>query len=305
MRTNLLTTGLLIAALAAAAQEHREEVRIIKHAGPAGVEGGEPVRDVMRFVSAEFSWDEKPVKGAPYSAEAVTDTVQTLADGNRIVRKSRATLYRDGEGRTRREQTLDFVGPWRADKPLKSISISDPIARVNYSLDVEAHVAHKMALDKMFHLPAPAPGVPFNVEIERVVRTGEPPHEAVFVSGPGALEGLPAGEAPQVKRESFGKQTIEGVQTEGERTLYTTPAGQIGNERPIEVVSERWYSLELQTVVLSRRNDPRFGETVYRLTNIRRGEPDPSLFQVPADYTIKEDEPPLRMLRMKHKEKKD
>ncbi len=299
MRTNLLIMGLLVAALAAAPQERREEVRIIKHAGVAGVEGGEPVHDVMRFVSAEFSWDEKPVKGAPYSAEAVTDTVQTLADGNRIVRKNTATIYRDGEGRTRREQTLDFVGPWRADKPLKSISISDPVARVKYSLDAEARVAHKMALDKMFHLPAPAPGVPFNIEIEEEVRTGEPRHEAVFISGPGAIERLPAGEAPEVKRESLGRQTVEGVQAEGERTLYTIPAGQIGNERPIEVVSERWYSPELQTVVLSRRNDPRFGETVYRLTNIRRDEPDPSLFQPPADYTIKEDEPPLRMLKRK------
>jgi hypothetical protein len=88
--------------------------------------------------------------------------------------------------------------------------------------------------------------------------------------------------------ESLGKQTIEGVEAEGKRTTTTIPADAIGNERPIEMVSETWYSPELQTTIMSKRSDPRTGETTYRLTNIRRGEPDASLFQVPSDYTVKE-----------------
>ncbi|MBL8191880.1 MAG: TonB family protein, partial [Acidobacteria bacterium] len=88
--------------------------------------------------------------------------------------------------------------------------------------------------------------------------------------------------------ESLGKQMIEGVEAEGKRTVTTIPVGAIGNERPIEIVSESWYSPELQTTVLSKRNDPTSGETTFRLTNIRRGNPDASLFQVPSDYTIKE-----------------
>ncbi|MGH9802751.1 MAG: energy transducer TonB, partial [Blastocatellia bacterium] len=88
--------------------------------------------------------------------------------------------------------------------------------------------------------------------------------------------------------ESLGKQTIEGVEAEGKRTVTTIPAGAIGNERSIEIVSETWYSPELQTTIMSKRNDPTSGETTYRLTNIRRGEPDASLFQVPSDYTVKE-----------------
>jgi len=89
-------------------------------------------------------------------------------------------------------------------------------------------------------------------------------------------------------KEQLGKQSIEGVEAEGTRTTVTIPAGEIGNERPIEIVSERWYSPELQLVVMTRHSDPRFGETTYKLTNINRTEPAKSLFEVPGDYTIKE-----------------
>jgi hypothetical protein len=89
-------------------------------------------------------------------------------------------------------------------------------------------------------------------------------------------------------KEQLGKQNIEGVEAEGTRTTVTIPAGEIGNERPIEIVSERWYSPELQLVVMTRHSDPRFGETTYKLTNINRTEPAKSLFEVPSDYTIKE-----------------
>ena len=96
------------------------------------------------------------------------------------------------------------------------------------------------------------------------------------------------GHAKNTTVEQLGKQTIEGVEAEGTRATTTIPAGEIGNERPIVITSERWYSPELQTVVMTRRSDPRQGETTYRLTNINRSEPPRSLFEVPADYTIKE-----------------
>jgi hypothetical protein len=92
--------------------------------------------------------------------------------------------------------------------------------------------------------------------------------------------------APKV--ESLGKQLIEGVEADGTRTTVTIPAGEIGNERPIDIVEERWYSPELQTLVLSKRTDPMSGDMTYRLTNINRNEPVRSLFEVPSDYKIKE-----------------
>jgi hypothetical protein len=98
--------------------------------------------------------------------------------------------------------------------------------------------------------------------------------------------------------ETLGKQTIDGVQAEGTRSTITIPAGEIGNEREIKIVNERWYSPELQTVILSKHSDPRMGETVYRLTNINRSDPHPSLFQVPSDYTLDNSEGPMiRMMR--------
>ena len=66
------------------------------------------------------------------------------------------------------------------------------------------------------------------------------------------------------------------------------PVGKIGNDRPITIVTEVWTSPELKTIVLSKRNDPRMGEQTFKLTNIQRSEPDPSLFTVPSDFTITE-----------------
>jgi len=91
-----------------------------------------------------------------------------------------------------------------------------------------------------------------------------------------------------VKTESLGKQMIEGVQAEGTRTTMSIPAGQIGNEQPIQVVTETWYSPELQTVVLRKRSDPRSGETVTRYANISRAEPPRTFFEVPADFKMAE-----------------
>ncbi len=86
--------------------------------------------------------------------------------------------------------------------------------------------------------------------------------------------------------EQLAKQMVEGVECEGSRAITTMPAGAIGNERPIETINETWFSQELKIMVLTKRSDPRFGETTYRLTNINRSEPDASLFQIPAEYTI-------------------
>jgi hypothetical protein len=98
-------------------------------------------------------------------------------------------------------------------------------------------------------------------------------------------------ELPPAVSESLGKRLIEGVEAEGTRSTVTIPAGQIGNEQPIRIVSERWYAPSLKVIVESRRSDPRFGETSYRLTKIVRAEPAPSLFEVPSDFKVI-DEPP-------------
>ncbi len=135
-----------------------------------------------------------------------------------------------------------------------------------------------------------------------VFSTPSTPYQVVISSGDAAAV-APRKNSSNTKTESLGKQMIEGVEAEGTRTTTTIPAGKIGNERDIEIVSERWYSTELQTVVMSKQDDPRTGTNVYRLTNITRDEPARTLFEVPSDYTIKASEPnAVRSLRLKKDE---
>jgi hypothetical protein len=247
----------------------------------------------MDFVGAEMSFDDKTVKGAPYAADAVTETTQMLSDGNRITRKSNATIYRDSEGRTRREETMAAIGPWASagDAP-QHIFIHDPVANLSYILDPQTHTAHKlMIVREMFAGKTAANVKQGAVMIRQGGTLSEAPPEAkagLAVEGAFSVSAAKF-PGPGAKTQSLGKQTMEGVEAEGTRSTVTVAAGTIGNERPIDSISERWYSPELQTVVMSKRSDPRFGETVYRLINIRRGEQPPTLFEVPADYTLRED----------------
>jgi hypothetical protein len=281
--------------------------------GRPGQEPDGPINNTFVFVASEMGFDGKLVKGSPYSAQAITETTQTLADGNRIVNKTTASVYRDSEGRTRREQTVGPIGALGMSNQLpQTIFISDPVAGVSYVLEPNSHIARKMnpmrfeykiappAADKLIGPPdGPPPGEgappPERIELRSVFTREAPPG----APGAGVVMTWQSERDGNVKTESLGKQTIEGVEAEGTRVTATIPAGEIGNERAIEEVSERWYSPELQAVVMTKHSDPRFGETVYRLTNINRSEPAKSLFEVPSDYTIKEGPQAPQSMRMR------
>jgi hypothetical protein len=231
------------------------------------------------------------VKGAPYSAEAVSEVVQTLADGNRIVRSSASAFYRDGAGRTRREEGLAVIGPLvGAPDQMKRVIITDPELGVTYVLDSATRTARRMQLPAFgaarFPLPPPPPSPPIGADVVFFETAVAPAAAGASVMKMFAARRMDG--AQNEKSEPLGTQTFDGVVADGTRSTVTIPAGQIGNERPIDIVSERWFSPDLKTLVLSRQSDPRFGETTYRLSNIVRGEPDPSLFEVPSDYQILE-----------------
>ena len=215
----------------------------------------------------------RPVTGAPYSAVAVTEVTQTLADGNRIEHRTASTVYRDSEGRVRREQPSMPLGGLMAQSGTPIVTISDPVSGTHLMLDPERKAAfrNKAAMADTF---------------ERAVSVAAPAGAAGGRVGGGAFKAAPA--ALDVRTERLGEQQVEGVRAEGTRTTMTIPAGAIGNQQPIDVVSERWYSQELQVVVMTRRADPRFGETVYRLTEIVRAEPSAELFQVPPEFVIED-----------------
>jgi TonB family protein len=363
------------------------------------------------------SIDGKVVKGQPYSAETVTEHIQTLGDGNRIVRRSTASVARDSEGRTRQEANVMAFGPLAEamrDLP-KHVTIHDPVAGTTYMLNAKDKIATKVGSvvirtiegkPKVNAVPkaegTATPGtqrVSGGVLQGNAVRKVQPPYPALakaagaegavqvvitvnengevttteavsghpllkeaamdaarqwkfkqtelngqpvkvqgtltfnftleggaskearekaaiesqseqeslrmralreaFATGPIEEIFLRAGGGQDIqfmtghkkyetKKEALGKQALEGVECEGTRTVMTIPAGEMGNELPINVTTETWYSPDLQVTVLRKFNDPRYGEDIYRLTNINRAEPAKDLFEVPSDYTIKE-----------------
>src|ERR1019366_5901555 len=276
------------------------------------------------------------VKGAPYSGEEVNQTDQMLADGTRIHRENRTTVYRDSEGRTRRE-TPD------------NITITDPVANVSYFLIPKTMTGQKLTMaagtysfartgsssatlapggsvaSTTFTMTSSVDG-PATITLNGVPLDEKAVAEAmakakssgtsqtvtyerretttsvgsgggvVVCSGSGAGSGVLGGMIASAPRmalrksagEPLGKQMIEGVNAEGVREVSTIDAGAIGNDRPIQVSTESWYSADLQMNVMTKHSDPRTGDESFRLTNINRAEPAAYLFQPPAGYQITE-----------------
>lgn len=210
------------------------------------------------------------VRGQPYSAEGVTKVTQTLADGTRIEREVRSKFYRDSAGRVRREQNilgLDSLLGGLSSEPQTVITINDPVAGFVYTLDPARQEARRMVIPS---------------DANR--RTLPPPGTAPAISAVPPTSTSTS--LPAAKTESLGTRQIEGLAATGQRTTTTIPAGRIGNDRPIEILDERWISPDLQIVLLLRHRDPQTGETEFRLTNINRAEPSPDLFKVPANSSI-------------------
>ncbi len=206
-----------------------------------------------RFLGAELRFGDKLVKGQPFSADTVIEDTKRLFDGTTVTKKRQGAIYRDGEGRTRREQPLEAIAGVQIvgsdNKPQMLVFINDMNTRTQIFLDANNKIARRNRIE----------------------------------GGQGPLEP----EQPEdAKVESLGTRTIEGVRVDGTRTTMEIPAGQIGNDKPIQVISERWFSPELQVVVMSRHLDPLAGEHIFKLVNIKRAEPSADLFSVPAGYKI-------------------
>jgi hypothetical protein len=293
------------------------------------------------------------VTGVPYSGEEVNENNQTLADGTRIHLETRTTVYRDSQGRTRRD-TPD------------SITITDPVASVTYLLDPKTMTGQKLSMTgipviKRLSTTSPealtsqtvataggadasrsgsfgavleAPGTaassttltvttskdgPTSITVNGVPLDEKAVAEAMakakvngstqtvnferrevttssvsgYVVGGGFATAASGGRVVRLfrfstkpKGESIGNQVIEGVNAEGVRNVTTIETGSLGNDRPIRIVTESWYSPELQMVIMSKHSDPMTGDETFRLTNISRSEPAAYLFQLPAGYQV-------------------
>ena len=206
------------------------------------------------------------VTGAPYSAVQTTEMVQKLGDGNSIVQKTQTNVYRDTQGRVRIEHMVPARPGSNSQGTRKMVSIFDPVANTSYVLQPEGNKAFKSAM-------RPRPPVDADAQNARSRMTHH-------------REG--GSNAPQAQTENLGIQTINGVAATGTRTTQSIPAGAIGNTQPIQIVREVWISQDLKVPVMIKTSDPRFGETTMQLTNVLQTNPDASLFQVPAGYTVQE-----------------
>ena len=330
--------------------------------------------NVMTFYGPRMS-SSRVVKGAPYSAEVITETRQALPDGNEISKRTVGAVYRDGEGRTRQESGID--GKKHA------VYISDPVDSRSIVLMPESKRAivrpqaftvlkqggevkekHLLKFDKkeiriedgkVFldgkevsngRIDLKSGGKDIRVEDGKVyidgkevasrghprtivrsvdeketgdgtrreeirvqvVRSGDkdlavpippiPPTPPVARAPIPPIPPLPLAGMETMRFEStarlgkgvttqLGAKDFDGVRAEGRSTVWTIPAGEIGNRNPIMITSESWYSPDLKVTVYSRYHDPRTGESIYRLANIRRAEPAKSLFSVPEGYDAK------------------
>jgi hypothetical protein len=248
------------------------------------------------------------VKGAPYSGEEVVETTQVLADGTRIHQENKTLVYRDSEGRTRRENP-------------GSITITDPVGNTTYVLNSKTMTGNKLGMAAgaftmnrtstvtastgassfSFTTTSDGSGEPKVVVLNGTVDVMGTPEEAkrqalleakvrdeVTATTLAGMDRVKTKLAFAKPGEPLGKQTMEGVEAEGTRHTTTIQPGEIGNDRPIQVVNESWYSADLKLTVMTKRTDPRTGDETFRLTNINRSEPAPYLFQLPAGYQINE-----------------
>ena len=240
-----------------------------------------------------------PVLGAPYSASITIQSVQTLGDGTRIEQTFSGSTARDSQGRTRQDAPLPNLGNLSAANAPHLVFIQDPVSQNSYTLNLTDKTAQKMptagpgSAGPSVAGVAPAPGGPGGDKFFIQMRAPAGPDPAALPPQI-AIAGFAGGEDDaQASTENLGSQTMEGVQVNGTRTTRTIPAGQMGNDRPISIVTEVWTSPDLKTVVYSKRSDPRTGEQTFRLTNIVRADPDPALFTVPSDFKVVDGPQPI------------
>jgi hypothetical protein len=270
-----LILGCLLALFAGIAGAQQAPPPLPPH--PAGMMQGGPEGEVplppfgerMELLGFGGMHGGKVVTGAPFSAVAVSESTQTLADGNHITRKTQTNVFRDGQGRIRKEITLSGFGPLAtSEQPKTFVVVNDPVAGTTFVLHPDQKTAEQVGKPFGEMKGAARRAMKDKMEFRQEEKT-----------------------SVNLKKEDLGTQTIAGVTAQGTRVTKTIPAGQIGNEKPITIVREVWYSSDLQTVVMSKRSDPWSGETTYSLANIQRAEPDAALFAVPSDYSVTQKHP--------------
>jgi hypothetical protein len=201
----------------------------------------------------------RAIAGAPFSADVVKEFTRTMPDGTQVPAITHGKMFRDAEGRTRSETEILSAA---ATEPRHFVTIVDPVRQVSIVLDQQSKTA------TITDLPVP-PATAQTVKMEQQVQENRVSAKALAIAG----------------SEDLGTSMIEGFSVSG--TRRTQPSDARENETSPRAVVESWFSPELKIELQARIAGPRLGETITRLQNIVAAEPDASLFEVPADYTVK------------------
>jgi len=231
------------------------------------------------------------IPGNPFSADVIEETDRFLADGNHIHRESHGRIFRDSQGRTRNESEIGGFAP--GAKPFVHIMISDPVEGRFILLDPEQKTATVNQFGKRgssaFGVGLPVPPANNAAKSNASTTGARSPEELLQeLRAMRAASGPQAPSKMQSSHEDLGAMEIEGFTVTGTRFTNTIPAGAMGNDQPMTTTNERWFSGDLKMDLLNKTENPESGKQIRRLVNIRLGDPDPLLFQVPADYTVKE-----------------
>jgi hypothetical protein len=288
-----------------------------------------PIMIPSGSIGASAPLGAQALEGNPMMAEFVTESHQTAKDGASITCSTNSVIYRDSQGRVRRESHL-LVPGLPSGVTAKFITIDDRRQGFGWVLDPQALVAHryrlndadpsyvarlsaqgsgqllppagkgsadsgenataKSAAESRRWLPRAfsTPPVALRQEAPEAMSSG-PPESGVAPAEENGFNGVrrPFVAAPNpVRTENLGEQMILGYRTFGTRVITTLQPGETGNDAPIDIVSEQWFSPELGLVMRSLHRDPWGGEFTTTVASVRRGEQPSQLFSVPADYTL-------------------
>lgn len=267
MRHLFLSALLALSVLAPAARAQERSPLVIPEREPVEVM-------MLRLSASSRCLQDCVVRNAPYSAERIYESVQVLADGNRIVERRTEQLYRDADGRTRVES--DWNGG-------ALVQLQDPVQNMSYRLYPTKKTGIRMAIGT----PAPAGGAA--PVVLAPAANGVSPGAAKVAEqlAPALASALASADSQRTVR-ALGTRQMDGLAVEGSLQTTTIPAGKSGNALPIVSTTETWHSRDLKMDLYSKSVDPRYGERVTRVQNLRRTDPPASLFAAPADYTVQE-----------------
>jgi hypothetical protein len=205
-----------------------------------------------------------PLTNASFSATVTTEWTRILADGSTATMKNHRTIARDSTGRIFEERRSFAPNGDTQPTRIDALEYSDPNRHEFYRCIPQQKTcyASKYLRPAMPSMPAGMDGLGL----------------CGCASAPGT--GI------QITHEPLGQKTIEDVNVTGSREITTLPAGQFGNAKAQPIVKEFWYSPRLGLNIVTERFDPRAGTENFVVSRIALDEPDPAMFQPPADYQI-------------------